>query len=320
MGWREDVTFGNLTVEGQFTASPSAFGGSLYGKPKVYFVSRNVTRSGDGSSWAQAFKTITEAIAKVNQDYTLGYMPDNGRNRLIVIGEGWYSEVGMTLTASDCTIISNASGSRISDGSVLYGSLTAGGWDAGALVPALRITGSANLIGGVGFMNSASGAYPCITTGLAGASGPTDNKFLGCFFPRDVDNAYTYAIELLGNEGEVVENCQFSQSAKTAGVRIDTNGVTNPVNNQVLNSRFCGMPTGILQGAGHNTLIKANWFFSASDDRPGTMVNPLNIVATTSFSTGNYAPDTNIAAFDAGSVNVSIGDISSDSAAANYPS
>jgi hypothetical protein len=297
----------------------SMLGGVLNTPGPQYFVSRNVGASGDGKSWAGAFKTISEAITAVNADYTAAVTPSKGRNSVIYVGEGWYSEVGTTLTASDCTIISVAPGSNINDGTVWYGSATAGGYDAGAVVPTLRITGSSNRLINMGLMNSASGLYPCVTVGTSGVTGPSNNAFIGCFFPRDVADAYTYAIEDYGNEGMLVENCYFSQSAKTGGILIATNGVVNPVNDWIINNKFVGTPVGVHQTAGHNTVITKNWFYDASDDRPDTIDNPINVVATSAFTTANYAPNNTLAEFDAGAVAVNLGNMCSDSDAADWP-
>ena len=253
-----------------------------------FYVSRNQANSGDGKSWAGAFKTIGEGIAALNLAGTLDrWISPGGRNTVLYIDEGWYSETGLTLSASDCTIIANSPGSRIADGTILYGSATQGGWDAGAVIPALRITGSSVSIYGLGFMNSASGLYPCVVVGTQGSSGPVNNLFDGCFWPRDVVDAYTFGLEDLSNEGTVVKNCYFSQSAKTAGVRINTNGVTNPVNSQVLSSTFIGTPTGISQAAGHNIKIAHNMFFDSTDDRPDVVDTPIVIEATSAFCWNN---------------------------------
>ena len=285
-----------------------------------FYVSKNVSNSGDGKSREHPFKTIKEAITAVNFAYTnQRFSSPGGRGTVIYIDEGWYSETGMTLTASDCTIISVASGSGINDGTVLYGSATAGGWDAGAVVPALTITGSSNSFYNVGFMNSASGLYPCITIGAAGANGPSNNAFYNCFWPRDVADAYTFGVNDLSNEGSLYRNCYFSQSAKTAGISINTNGVFNPVNNWIEYCKFIGTPVGVYQGAGHNTIIKGNWFIDASDDRPDTIDNPINIVVTSAFATGNFAPNNSLAEFDAGTVAVCLGNICSDSDATDWP-
>jgi len=287
----------------------------------VYYVDRNAGTTGNGKSWDSAFLTIGEAITRVNADYTAGTsnFSQKGRNRTIIVGEGWYSETGLTLSASDVTIMSVASGSNINDGTVLYGSLTAGGYDAGATTPALRITGSSNSIIGMGLMNSASGLYPCVTVGTHGVTGPSNNAFYGCFFPRDVADAYTYAIEDYGNEGVRVEDCYFSQSAKTGGILIASNGVVNPVNDWIVNNYFVGTPTGVMQTAGHNTIIKGNWFIDASDDRPDTIDNPINIAATSAFATGNFAPMNTLAEFNGGGAGVTLGNICSDSDAADWP-
>jgi hypothetical protein len=308
---------GNVSVEGIISAT-----NILQQSAKDYYVNRNnngAASSGTGRSLNDAYLTIGEAIAAVNADYTAAGILSRGRMRRIIVAEGWYSETGLTLTASDVMIISVATGSRIADGSVLYGSATAGDFDAGAVTPALTITGSAVSVVGMGFMNSASGLYPCVSIGSSGSSGPTDVGFFDCFWPRDVADAYTYALVDYGNEGMRVERCYFSQSAKTGGILIASNGVVNPVSDRISDSIFVGTPVGIHQTAGHNTLIKGNWFVDASDDRPDTIDNPLNIVATSAFATGNFAPMNTLAEFDAGSVAVTLGNIGSDSDAGDWP-
>jgi hypothetical protein len=302
----------------------TSFGEVVYGSPittpgQKYFVSRNMGASGDGTSWASAFKTIGEAVTQVNSDYSAGVGDTNGRDRVVYIAEGWYGEVGMTLTASDVTFVSTASGSNINDGVVLYGSATAGGFDAGAVVPVLTVTGSSNTFRGMGFMNSASGLYACVSVGTSGSSGPSNNFFDRCFWPRDVADAYTYGLVDYGNEGLRVEGCFFSQSASTAGILIASNGVVNPVNDWVVGCIFCGTPTGISQTAGHNTVIKGNWFYDSSDDRADEVDNPINIAATSAFATGNFAPQNTLAEFNGGAAGVTLGNICSDSDATDWP-
>lgn len=270
------------------------FGLSVQPPGQKFFVSRNVAISGDGSSWAEAFKTIGEGIAALNLAATNDrWLSPGGRNTVLYIDEGWYSETGLTLSASDCTIISMSPGSRINDGTVLYGSATAGGFDAGAVIPALRITGSSVSILNMSFMNSASGLYPCITVGTQGSSGPSSVLFKGCSFVRDVADAYTYAIEDLSNEGTKILNSFFSQSAKTAGIQIATNGVTNPVNNHIEKCIFIGTPIGINQDNGHNTRIIDNEFMDATDDRPDTCDNPIVVAASSAYTTRNISYNTN---------------------------
>lgn len=312
----------DVNVAPDANINPSKIAGMGLGPvAETYYVDRNIGASGDGMALHKAFKTFGEAVSQVNEDYAAGAnnSKSKGRMRRIAIAEGWYSETGITLTASDCHIVSLAPGAGISDGVVLYGSATAGGYDAGAVVPALIISGSSNTFEGVGFMNSASGLYPCVTVGTSGVTGPADNAFFKCFFPRDVADAYTYAIVDYGNEGLRVEGCYFSQSAKTAGILIASNGVVNPVNDLIANCRFIGTPIGIHQTAGHNTLIRHNWFVDASDDRADTIDNPCNIAATSAFMVHNVAPQNTLAEFNAGAVGVELANICSDSAAANYP-
>jgi hypothetical protein len=276
MGWREDVTFGNLTVTGSFNAEPSQFGGSLYGKPKVYFVSRNVTRSGDGTSWGQAFKTIGEAIAKVNQDYTMGYMPDNGRNRLIVIGEGWYSEVALTLTASDCTVISNASGNP-TYGTVLYGSATDAGWDIGCAGPAIKVTGDNNTLAGFGVF-CYNVLYAAIQNGEAipPVSGAAfGNKFINMSAVRDVADGELGGLLDYGSDGTEIINFFGSTSCKDWGIKSMTDGVANPVNTKVIGGQMVGCPTGVWIQSGWNALVKDVVFQDDISDRPDVCDYPV---------------------------------------------
>jgi hypothetical protein len=259
---------------------------------KKWYVSRNVTASGNGKSWAKAFKTIGEAITQVNADATAAVTPDIGRNAIIYVGEGWYSEIGMTLSASDVTIVSCAPGAFAN--TVLYGSATAGGWDAGAVVPALTITGANNSIIGMSFVNSASGLYDCVQVGaLAGAEYGT--KLLGCQFPRDVADAYISAIQVYDLEGTHIKGCLFSQSASTRGVNILSDGVVNPVNVIVEDSIFTGIPTGVNQVAGHNTIVRRNFFQDATDDRDDTSDTPIVCAATSMQTYLNYAQGVNAA-------------------------
>jgi hypothetical protein len=272
----------------QVSRSDLANRNSMNTPGQKFYVSRNVAISGDGSSWGEAFKTIGEGIAALNLANTNDrWLFPSGRNMVLYIAEGWYGETGLTLTASDCSIIVTSPGSRIADGTILYGSATQGGFDAGAVIPALRITGSSVSIYGLGFMNSASGLFPCVVVGTQGSSGPVNVLFDSCFWPRDAVDAYTYGLEDLSNEGTVVRNCYFSQSAKTAGVQIASNGVTNPVNNWIINSTFIGTPAGINQDAGHNTKIAHNMFFDATDDRPDVVDTPIVIDATSAFCWNN---------------------------------
>lgn len=317
MAWREQLTVGDLTVEGDLIASPSRVRGlGPLANPITYYVDRNIGASGEGGqTWERAFKTIGEAITQVNTDYTNSLGVSGGRNREIVIGEGWYSEVGMTLSASDVTIRTLVPGN---DHTVLYGSLTAGGFDAGSLVPALTITGSNNTINGLSFMNSASSLYPCVTIGaLAGAA--YQNALLNCKFVRDVADAYTYAVQVYDLEGTTIYGCEFSQSAMTAGIHVESDGVVNPVNVRLNNNLFVGTPIGIHQVAGHNTMIQGNSFIDASDDRADTIDNPCVIDATSAFMTNNFAPQNTLAEFNGGAAGVELANICSDSAAANYP-
>ena len=119
------------------------------------------------------------------------------------------------------------------------------------------------------------------------------NAFYNCFWSRDAADAYTYAIADYSNEGTLIDGCYFSQSAKTGGVLIASNGVTNPVNSVVRNSHFIGTPIGINQTAGHNTMVHDNQFMDATDDRPDTCDYPIICQASSMYTTRNISYNTN---------------------------
>ena len=248
----------------------------------VWYVNRNVLSSGDGKSWEAAFRTIGEAIAQVNNDFAAALRPDVGRNTIIYVGEGWYGEVPLALTASDCTIIGLAPGGH--DPVVLYGSATPGGFDIGAGGPALVIKGSNNTIQNMGFFTH-DVLYPSLRigghvndTGLNGGyAGVNGNVIRECSFIRDVQAGSLGGIDDVCNEATWILDCLFHTSCKDWGVRHRTNGDTNPVNSKVRGSQFIGVPTGIQVDQCHNLLIDHNFFFDDTSDRADTTDKPVNV-------------------------------------------
>jgi hypothetical protein len=257
----------------------------------VWYVSRNVAGSGDGKSWETAFATITEAINQVNADYAAAQTPSKGRNTIIYIGEGWYSEVPMTLTANDCHIIGTAPGYH--DPVVLYGSATAGGWDIGAGAPALTIEGDNNTVENVGFFvydNTMPALRIGNNAGGGGAVTTTGTKILNCSFVRDVADGEKYGIESFGADGTLIAGCFFSTSCKDAGIWVGTNGVINPVNTIIRNCKFIGSPIALLNAASaHTTIFENNTVVDDTSDRPDTVDVPisntggLNLIATNNY-------------------------------------
>lgn len=256
---------------------------------KTYYVDRNhngAGSSGDGSSWDQAFLTIGEAVAKVNADYTAAGNGDSrGRNRTILVAEGWYGEVPMTLTADDVHIIGVAPGSH--DSVVLYGSATAGGFDIGAGGPALQLTCSNSTIENMSFFTH-DVLYASIQDGghsgdghLAATANSYNNKIINCNFIRDVDGGALGGIDCVSQEGPIIEGCTFSTSCKDFGIRIRTNGVVNPVNVGVYNCRFTGTPIGVDANEGHNTVVMGSFFMDDTSDRPGTITSAVDSTGAT---------------------------------------
>lgn len=261
----EQISFANASINGSAGTA--------------YYVDRNISASGNGKSWGEAFKTINEAITKVNADYSNTIAPSNGRNRTIFIGEGWYAELPQTLTANDVTIICNAPGNH--DSTVLYGVPVAGTFSGTAGGPALTIEGDNNTLYGLGLYTS-DPLFASLQIGNNAAGGgavtTTGTKVLNCSFVRDVDNGSLYGILDMGADGTLIDGCFFSTSCKDAGVYIYTNGVINPVNSIVSNCRFVGCPIGVSIASGSGS-VEGCFFMSDYSDRPGTMATPVVIDA-----------------------------------------
>ena len=275
--------FKNLEVDDELFVGNKAI--SAANTPgRVLYVDRNhnlAGSSGDGSSWDAAFLTIGEAIAAVNADFTGATKKSRGRNAVIYIAEGWYGEIPLTLTASDVLIIGTAPGHH--DPTVLYGSATAGGFDINSGGPALTITGSNNEIRNIGFFtydvlyasvrNGANASDPDTPT----ASAPTGNAFINCSFIRDIDDGSLGGLDTMGGDGTLISGCEFHTSSKDWGIRVRTNGVTNPVQTVIENCKFSGVPIALLNAAtAEDTIFRNCVVMDDTSDRPGAVSVPIS--------------------------------------------
>ncbi len=286
---------------------------------RTYHVDRNTGVSGDGLSWQDAFLTIGEAIAQVNADYTAATndVYSSGRMRRILIAEGWYSEVPLTLTANDVHILGVAPGFH--DSIVLYGSATAGGYDITSGGPALSIRGHNNTIENIGLFTY-DALYPALRIGANASdpdgpavSGVVGNAILGCSFVRDVADGCDGGILDYGMDGTLIQGCFFSTSQATYGVKHATNGVVNPVNPIVVGCRFVGVPTGIDMAQGHNGLFIYNFFFDDTSDRADTCDFPI-VIDGTGLAYRNVSQGTNAAGLVTGTGTImDLGNFGSDS-------
>lgn len=255
------VLGGNYTFTGGLRAPVSA--------GTAYYVDRNATGSGDGLSWGNAFTTITLAVAAVNSDYSNATAPSGGRNRTIYIGEGYYSEVPITLSASDCHIIVTAPGGH--DSTVFYGSATAGGFDATTTAPAITVTGDNNTIYGLGVVNRSAGLQPAIQI----ADGALANKFVNCKITKDATDSSLYGIEDLGNAYTEIIACEFTVSCKTAGIRLYS-ATNHSIQIRIKDCYFYGTPTGVLvDAAAHMATIEKCVFLDDTSDTPDVVDTPI---------------------------------------------
>lgn len=284
---------GKCTTLGTTSEEITGLAAGLVPPENKYYVSRNVGTSGDGSSWAEAFKTIGEAIAAVNLAYSLAQYPTRGRNTMIIVDEGYYIELPLTLTANDCHIISAAPGTY--DKTVLYGSSVAGTPTVTSGGPALTITGSNCTVEEMGFFTH-DVLYPALRIGTnAGdpdtptVSSPTGTKILNCAFTKEPEDGQIGGILDYDIAGSLIDGCTFSTSCKDYGIKIASNGVVNPIDNIVRNCKFTGVPTGILQAAGHNALYHDNRFMDDTSDTADTCDTPIVIDATSGQAWDNWA-------------------------------
>ena len=270
--------------------NPSKINGLVGSAGTTYYVDRRVGSSGDGKSWAEAFKTFQEAITKVNADYTASAIPSGGRNRTIVVGEGWYAETPSTLTASDVHIIGVAPGTH--DSTVIYGVPVAGTFSGTAAGPALTVTGSNNTIENMGFYTS-DPLYPCIQNGGAAAdyggyAACYGNKFINISFVRDVEDGSIGGILTSAPEGPEIVGCRFSTSNKDYGIKIKSNGVTNPVGVWIKDCKFIGTETGIVKSAGSDVIVEHCLFIDDTTDRDDTITTPITSEGNQLIAIDNY--------------------------------
>lgn len=256
-----------------------------------WYVSRNKTTSGDGRSWDTAFKTIGEAVARVNADYIAASQPNKGRNTVIFVGEGSYGEVPLTLTANDCRIIGMAAGSH--DSIILYGSATADGFDIGAGAPALTIEGNNCTVANMGFFTH-DDSEPGLRIGNNAAGGgavdTVGTHILNCNFVRNIADGEKYGIQSFGADATWIEGCFFGTSCKNAGIWVGTNGVINPVNTFIKNCIFVGCPIALLnEASAHVTIFEGNIVVDDTSDRPDSVDVPIsntggvNLIAINNF-------------------------------------
>lgn len=290
----------------------------------VWYVSRNRgSISGDGRSWDQAFLTWTEAVEAVNLAFSTAAFPTRGRNTAILIDEGWYAEPPMTLTASDVHMIGTAPGSH--DHTVLWSAPVYGVFSGVAGGPALTLGGSNCTLENLGFYTN-DVLYGSVADGrhagdpdVSARVSTFSNKIIDCSFVRTNDDGSLGGLDIASNEGPIVARCRFSTSCKDWGIRIRSNGSTNPVGVSIRDCEFVGCETGIAQVAGHQTRITDNFFADDTTDRPGVMAAPCNIGATSAYMYNNIAFNNTLAEFNAGAAGVQLGNICSDSDETNWP-
>lgn len=232
---------------------------------KFYYTDRNAVGSGDGSSWGNAFTTITAGINALNADYSASRQIGS-----LFIGEGYYPEEPVTLTASDAWIVAVSPGGH--DSTVFWGNGVAGSWTPSATgAPALTIEGDNNTIYGLGVVNRSGGLYPAIKI----ADGALANHLVRCKITKDAADSCTYGIEDMGNAFTRITECEFSTSCKTAGIRLYS-ATNHSIQIIIEDCIFYGCPSGItVDAAAHNALIRNCTFLDDNSDTPDVCDTPI---------------------------------------------
>jgi len=193
-------------------------------------VDESVSASGDGTSWATAFKTLQEALDAISEAYPSDsilvakgiYMPDNNQSFSMIEGVkiigGFPNGGGERDIAHNATILkNNASGSIVVRN--YYNNLT-----PASVLDGFTITN----VAGIGNMamynvNTSPTIRNCIFTGnQANYGGAILNVnsspvIINCIFSENMANLYGGAICNMQNSSPVLINCLFSNNRSQDG-------------------------------------------------------------------------------------------------------
>jgi hypothetical protein len=231
-------------------------------------VDPRVTNSGDGRTWARAYKTITEGIAALNALGNVG--------ATLLIAPGFYLELsGLEITVNDVAIY----GIGLPEDTVLFGTGTAGAV-AAATDHLLTISGGNCHVSGLTFYNHKSDKDCIHLDGTAGDYHGGFNIIEDCYFSPQAQDGFRYAIHIDGGACNIIRGCTF-EGAATAGIYMsDTNAAHNPSRTRIEDNVFSGCNIGIsLANAVHQVIVWRN-LFCAGNLSGETMTNAITGNAT----------------------------------------
>ena len=222
---------------------------------KVLYVDANKSPSvtGNGTSWEEAFLTITEAIsAATTYD-------------IIYISQGTYSE------AAKVTLTSTHNGLKI------FGSGTSGNmrgptiWDNDtAATDLLHIDGATDVeIAGICFVDAEDGTN-LIEIGDTTAS--PRFHIHDCFFAGDDDATYGIQVSDIDSADGVIERCSFV-NCKTAGVSYNATRISVVDNRFVVQAGAIGIDVLQTGNTRADTLVKSNFIIGSNSTDTGIKIN-----------------------------------------------
>ena len=236
------------------------------------YVDSSVSSSGDGKSWANAFKTVTEGIAAIND--LAGYRPT------LFIAPAFYIEKASAIeeiTANDWMIYTPYT----PEGTVLFGSGTDGSVSA-STEHLLRLKSANGIIKGLtlyNHVNTKSCIY--IDTDAAATEG-FGNIIDGVHFSPQAQDGFQYGITIAGGACNRIQNC-FFEGAKDAGIYMYSN-LNNPSRNTISGNIFRGTDNAVyINAACYDLLFEHNTCLIGDLSGEG-MTNAID--ATAGYSAG----------------------------------
>ena len=244
---------------------------------KFIFVNPRVATTGDGTSIDKAYKTFTEAVARIRALSTAALK--KGYTIFLMSGLS-IEKAGIVIDFDDLWVI----GTGLPDDAVLFGSGATGSVSA-ATDHLLKISGGSFFISGV-TMYTHKDTKAAVYLGAADADGYTGSfgTIQNCFIsPQGGGNGQGYGFYLEGACMVTIDQCDI-RGCKSAAVLVTDSTVRGGNRNIIRNNFIVGCKYGLsITGIAHNTTFEGNTVIDGSD---ADEVLTKCLVASAGFSSG----------------------------------
>jgi hypothetical protein len=239
----------------------------------IYFVDSNIASSGDGSTWAEAFKTMAEAFAVIDSGDTILVRGNITENLTTPTG------------AADVSIIGVGTRPRHADTHPLNGELSTATWRAASDAPLCIVRNPGWKFENILFAAHASDCAIQLERNAVEDATEQDASHMsviGCRFASGQSGINDTG----GCSDVLVENCLFEA---LTGYCI--RGVGNIGAGQgwwnVLGNHFTGFTNGVY-AAFYNSIIKGNCFTDGGTPGTTIVLNTVNALHGNNFVVDNY--------------------------------